>query len=294
MLHFSRQFQKGSAALSTLVVIAAISIALSAWRWSEVRAEREVVERLFSWQPATPAIFDPALVAELPEPARRYFEFAIAPGTPLVTVAAISMEGDFSLGDKDQPGYMPMRARQVIAAPHGFIWQVQAGTSLRLSGSDGALEGTSWSRFWLYGFIPVARAGDNADHARAAFGRYIAEAVFWTPAALLPADNIQWQAIDKDTARVTVRYKQMVQAVDLYLDEDGKPRKVIFQRWSDANPDKVYQLQPFGGYLSHFRNFSGYQLPTRIEAGNFFDTDNYFPFFRVDVAAIDFTLPPAL
>lgn len=32
---------------------------------------------------------------------------------------------------------------------------------------------------------------------------------------------------------------------------------------------RVYQLQPFGGYLSEFREFGGYRLPTRIEAGNF-------------------------
>jgi hypothetical protein len=37
--------------------------------------------------------FDPAMVAGLPEPAQRFFKFAIAPGTPLLPVAEIDMGG---------------------------------------------------------------------------------------------------------------------------------------------------------------------------------------------------------
>ena len=75
---------------------------------------------------------------------------------------------------------------------------------------------------WLLGIVPVARAGNNNDHMRAAFGRYIAEAVFWSPAALLPGDNVQWEAIDDSTARVVVRHRGLEQAVDLYVDADGR------------------------------------------------------------------------
>ena len=78
------------------------------------------------------------------------------------------------------------------------------------------------------------------------------------------------------------------QSVNVTVDAAGRPTKVDFLRWSDANPDKVYRLQPFGGYLSEFREFDGYRLPTRVEAGNFFATDDYFPFFRVNVTSIRF------
>jgi len=154
--------------------------------------------------------------------------------------------------------------------------------------ADGAAEGASWSRFWLYGILPVARAGGSADHLRSAFGRYLAEAVFWTPAALLPGKHVTWRAIGDDAARVTVAWNGLEQSVDLHVDAEGRPVRVEFRRWSDANPDQSFRFQPFGGYLSEFEEFEGFRLPTRVEAGNFFGTDDYFPFFRVNVTSVRF------
>jgi hypothetical protein len=275
--------------IAGLLVI--ITLALLAWRWTDKNADKSAWSALDAHQPPAPGVIDATLVAELPEPAQRFFHFAIRPGTPLHTVATIRMAGDFSLGTRDNPRYMKMQARQVLAAPYGFVWRLQAGTWMRISGSDGATDGFSWSRFWLFGLFPVARAGGNEDHARSAFGRFVAEAVFWTPAALLPSDNVQWDAVDEATARVTVTHGGMAQTVDISVAADGSPGKIVFQRWSDANASKIWQRQPFGGYLSHFEDFGGFRLPTRIEAGNFFETADYFPFFRVDVSSIEF--PPA-
>lgn len=271
-----------------LAILAIGLFALGAWHWSEERAERLRWENLASHQPSTPAVFDSSMVAGLPDPAQRFFRFAIRPGTPLYTVAEISMEGEFSLGDKSKPDYMPMTAEQILAAPYGFVWKVRAGNTVWVSGSDGAVNGSSWSRFWLWGIAPVARAGNNEDHARAAFGRYVAESVFWTPAALLPGDNVRWEAIDDATARVIMRHRGLEQAVDLSIGANGEPVKVVFQRWSDANPERAFQLQPFGGYLSDYRDFGGFRLPARIEAGNFFETDDYFAFFKATVTSVRF------
>lgn len=274
--------------LALLAVTAVALLCLGTWRWSDIDADKNAWRSLASHQPSAPATFDLSMIAGLPDPAQRFFRFAIAPGTPLYTVAEISMEGEFSLGNKAEPNYMPMRAEQILAAPHGFIWIVRAGNTVWFTGSDGAEDGRSWSRFWLLGIVPVARAGNNADHTRAAFGRYVAEAVFWTPAALLPGDSVRWEAIDDSTARVIVTRGGLQQAVDLSVETDGRPSKVVFQRWSNANADRVFQLQPFGGYLSDYRDFGGFRLPTRIEAGNFFLTDDYFPFFKATVTAVRF------
>lgn len=282
-----------SETILTLLSLAVIALLFTmAWRWTDLRADAAVWARLAAQQPSSPTLFDPAMIAGLPAAAQRFFAFAIKPGTPLYTVAEISMQGEFSLGNKAKPNYMAMRAQQILAAPHGFVWKLNAGDgSMRISGSDVAEDGNSWSRFWLLGFAPVARAGGTPDHLRSAFGRYVAEAVFWTPAALLPGDNVRWQAIDESTVRVTLAYMGVEQAVDLTVDADGKLGKVVFQRWSDANSAKEYQLQPFGGYLSDYKEFDGFRLPTRIEAGNFFATDEYFPFFKVTVTSIRFPAP---
>lgn len=82
---------------------------------------------------------------------------------------------------------MAMTAHPALAAPGGFVWSMSAKNGLMpVSGSDAAADGESWTRFWLMNLIPVARISGTDDHRRSAFGRYVAEAAFWTPAALLP------------------------------------------------------------------------------------------------------------
>jgi len=268
-------------------VITVVLVVCIGWRWTDLKADDRLWARLVSIQPAEPNLFDSSMIAGLPTPAQRYFRFAIKPGTPLYTVAEIFMEGEFGLGNPAEPRYMPMNARQVLGLPHGFVWKMSAGRGvMRISGSDAAEDGESWSRFWLLNLVPLARAGGDSDHARSAFGRYVAEAAFWTPAALLPGENTRWESIDESSSRVTLTHMGMEQAVDLHVGDDGRPHKVVFQRWTNANPAKKFRFQPFGGYLSEFADFDGFRLPTRIEAGNFFETDEYFPFFRVNVTSI--------
>lgn len=262
---------------------------LSIWRWMDHRADASERDRLLAFQHQSPALFDPAMVADLPEPARRYFEFSIAQGTPLYTVADLTMVGRFSLGTKDAPNYLDMKAKQTLAAPHGFIWKMQASTGwMRVSGSDSG----TWTRFWLMGIVPVARMETSPDHRRSAFGRYAAEAIFWTPAALLPGPGISWEAIDDDNARVTISHDDLEQTIDLEVDETGRPTTVEFARWTNANPDGVFRLQPFGGHLSAFQTFGGFTVPTHVEAGNDFGTDAYFPFFIADVVDIQYPTGP--
>ena len=259
--------------------------ALCARRYFDHRADRVAVNRLASAQPARPACFDPAMTNDLPEPARRYFLFTIAPGTPLYTVANIAMAGRFGMGTQAQPNYLDMTANQTLAMPDGFIWKMHAQRGpMVLSGSDSE----RWTRFWLMGLLPVARMGGDPDHTRSAFGRYVAEAVFWTPAAVLPGPGVDWKWVHKDCVRLTVHHQGLLQSVDITVAPDGRPIQVSFERWSNANPEKQRRLQPFGGYLSEFKEFSGFRLPTHVEAGNGFGTDQYFPFFVVNVTDIDF------
>ena len=268
--------------LSLLVVLTGALALLRLW---DRNAERAEWDRLLSRQPAHPARFDPSIISGLPEAARRYFTYTIAPGTPLLPVAEIDMRGQFSL---KPPDYLPMEAHQILALPYGFVWKMRMKGAVPVSGSDSG----RWTRFRLFGLVPVARAGGDADHTRSAFGRYIIEAVFWTPAALLPGPGITWEGVSDDVARVTVTKGALSQSVDVTVDGDGRPVSVVMMRWSNANAQKRYRLQPFGGTLSDFRDVAGYRLPFRVEGGNMFGTGEYFPFYKAEVADIRFPARP--
>ncbi|OUE46782.1 hypothetical protein BZY95_01550 [Billgrantia desiderata SP1] len=275
-------------------------LAMQAWRLADNRAMENSWAWLQAQAPATVEAFDPAMVEGLPDAARRYFLYTIAPGTPLHVVSEIHMSGEIGLGSKEAPGYRPMRARQILAPPHGFIWHLErAGTGLvQMSGSDGMANGRSWTRFWLNGTLPVARAGGDDNHLRASFGRAVAEAAFWAPAALLPQHGVRWEETgvrweetgEPNLARAIITHGTLEQAIEIAVAENGQPRWVQFQRWSNANPEKEWRLQPFGGYLDNFQSFEGFTLPTKVEAGNHFGTEAYFPFFRVRVREVRFAV----
>jgi hypothetical protein len=271
-----------------LTALAVLLATLAAWRQWDRRREEAVWRRLIALHAGTRQVFQAAMVDGLPEPAQRYFHYTIKVGTPLAPVVDVDMAGDIGLGTQEAPKYRPLQARQILASPHGFLWSMTSGA---ISGSDGALPGKSWTRFWLWNLIPVARA-TGPDHLRSSFGRLVADAVLWAPASLLPGNGVSWEALGEDCARVTVRHGLLEQAVDVHVNAEGAPVRVLFQRWSDANPQRHYQLQPFGGELSEFREFAGYRLPTCVIAGNHYGTAAYFPFFKVRVSAIRFPDAP--
>lgn len=275
--------------LQPILLLLAVAVAAALFlRVTDLLDERAERRRLLATQASAPARFDPAQLAALPEPARRYFGFVIEPGTPLLRVAEIEMDGQFSLGTRDKPGYRPMRARQVLAWPHGFLWSVVLRGGVPIAGSDSL----TWTRFRVAGCIPVARQGGTMDHARAAYGRMAAEAVFWTPAALLPGAGVAWEAVDANTARVTLTHGALAQAVDVTVAPDGQPTQVRFLRWSNANPERVFRLQPFGGVLADFRPVQGFRVPFKVVAGNHFGTAAYHEFFRADLRALRFAAAP--
>lgn len=234
-----------------------------------------------------PARFEPEMIAGLPEPARRYFRFAIAPGTPLRTVAIVEMGGRFGLGGKESHRFHPMRAREILAPPHGFVWIAKIGSGLfRMSGSDALTDDKAWTRFWLLGAMPLVRASGTANLARSAVGRAIGEAL-WVPAALLPVSGVAWEPIDADRARAVLNVRGDLHAVELTVASDGRPLSIVLDRWSDANRERIFRWQPFGATVEAVGTFGGYTVPTRISGGNNFGMADYFPFFQAEVTAVD-------
>ncbi|MEE4216832.1 MAG: DUF6544 family protein [Xanthomonadales bacterium] len=258
---------------------------LAGWRTLDRKSDRNAWNSLVDLAGPARGHYDPATIISLPEPAQRYFRYTIRPGAALHGVVEIEMRGEMGLGTKDQPNYRAMTAQQVLVPPYGLVWKLEAGP---ISGSDAAMPDRSWTRFWLFGVLPIVRVSGSEDHRRSAFGRVVAEGAFWAPASLLPGDTVRWEPLDNDSARAIVTFAGFEQAVEITVADDGRPTRVVIQRWSNENPAKVFREQPFGGDLSDFRDFGGYRLPTKVEGGNHIGTDNYFPFFKAEVAAIRF------
>lgn len=276
-----------------LLVLAALmlaAIALGLWVHSRDRAQAaRVWAALESAREADPQPYDPTMVADLPEIAQRYFARAIEPGTPLHRMVRLEMEGSFIMNGNP----MPMTARQILAPPaQGFVWQADVGAGLmRFGGSDGyhLAGGTeeSWTKFWLRGLIPLARIGGTEDHARAAATRVMMEAI-WAPATLLPQFGAEWMQTGLDSAEIRFADTPGLEPIQITFDAEGMPLQVVALRWTDANPDKTYRLQPFGGRILEMGRHGGFLIPTRVEMGNLFGTPDYAPFFLATITSAEF------
>ena len=69
---------------------------------------------------------------------------------------------------------------------------------------------------------------------------------------------------------------------------NGSVQEVVGQRWSNANPEKVFRLQPFGGTIASEATFGGFTIPSKLRMGNHFGMDEFLPFFQVDVSRADY------
>jgi hypothetical protein len=270
-------------AIAALVVVAAVVAYLALSHRQAMNAADQAWATLAQAETDAGQVFDLGMIADLPEVAQRYFTHAIRPGTPIRTTVVLEMKGRFLLGGKDDYQSYDMRARQILAAPYQFVWQPSLESGIvTITGSDALVAEQAWTRFWINGLVPVANSQTSPDLLRSAQFRPAVESV-WAPASLLPGEGISWTQIGSDVARVTVAATPQPIAFDLTLDQNGAVVQVVGQRWSNANPEQAFRLQPFGGSVEAEATFGGFTIPAVLKVGNHFGTGDYFPFFQAEI-----------
>jgi hypothetical protein len=263
-------------ASGTLIVVALATLTIlrrrddgkvdDVWRSLEATPERQV--------------FTEDMVSNLPAPARRYLLHAIRPGTPLASSVSLEMRGAMRL--KPEQEWMPMKARQIIAPPKGFVWRAEVGDGLmRFSGGDHYANGSGRVRFWLCEVIPLVRQ-EGSDVSIAAIGRLACETI-WIPSSLLPQQGVKWEALDDESARATMKIGEEAVTLTLFLEPDGRLREIRILRWGNQSEDGGYSYIPFGGRIQEERAFGGYTIPSKVSVGWRIGTDRYFEFFRAQI-----------
>jgi hypothetical protein len=276
-------------ALGTVVLAGgAAAVGYGLYRSAAARTD-EAWARLLA-DPGPPARrYDPAEVAGLPEVAQRYFHHAIAPGTPLYSGVELEMDGTFLLGDRAKFSTYEMSARQVVRPPDQFIWvpRLRSG-AMTITGSDALIGGEAWTSFWLLNLVPVADVRTSPDMLRSAQFRGAIEGALWLPGTLLPQNGARWEQTGPDEARITLTRFNPHIVLRLKLDASGRVVEVVGDRWSNANPEQRFRLQPFGGTMSGEGSFQGLTIPTVISVGNHYGTEDYLPFFQARITRARF------
>jgi hypothetical protein len=248
------------------------------------RLDRHMTRRWVELRPpARETSFNPDMLVELPEPAQRFFLHAIQPGTRLARSVYLEMEGRFGL----QPGAekVPMRAQEILAAPHGLIWKASIGSGfMRFSGYDYYVEEEGAMRWFLWGVIPLVRA-EGPEITRSAAGRVAMEAVAWLPSVLLPQNGVLWEYIDDHSARAHIPVGKEELTPTITVDPDGRLERIEMMRW---DPDERKYFLHVGEVLGEEREFKGHTIPTRIILTSKAGTTQENPFFEAVVTTAEF------
>jgi hypothetical protein len=231
----------------------------------------------------TGGAFEPARLAALPEPARRYLAHAIAPGAPLATAVRLRMHGEIRLQQ-----WLPFTAEQIIERERGMIWQATVRRwGMPIRGYDRLLDGAGAMCWRLFGRLPVL-AASGADVTRSAIGRVAAESV-WLPSRLYDA-AVSWEPRGPAQVRAALPLHNEVADVDLGIGDGGRLAAVHLRRW--GNPDGgAYRLLDFGGVADEEGTIGGYTIPTRLRVGWLSHEGRFGPggeFFRVTVDGATF------
>ncbi|MCU1693410.1 MAG: hypothetical protein JWM64_2501 [Frankiales bacterium] len=226
-----------------------------------------------------PVLFDPSLVAALPEPARRWLTHAIAPGTPLWQSVEVCMAGEIRLGS-----WYPFTAVQVVS-PEGYVWAADTRVHhLPVLGYDRLSGGTGEMRWRALDLVPVVSV-TGPDVTRSAAGRLASEVV------LLPTSfrTARWSAAGPDTAVASWGEGAELQRVELLLDDGGGLREVFLQRWGDPT-GLPFGRYPFGVTVEQEQTSAGVTVPSVFTAGWHRRTDRQAEgeFFRAHVTALSF------
>ena len=230
-----------------------------------------------------PVLITQAQVAELPEPMQRYLSYAQVVGKEPVRSVRLKQRGEYRM----QPGqkWLPFVAEQRFTTqPPTFLWHMTSRPFplFSISVKDGFSGDHGELRVQLWSLITLSRArGPEIDQGE--LQRYLLESS-WFPTVWL-SDAITWQPVDAHVAKATIQQQGLMAEGELHVDEQGQLTQVTAQRYLKEHGR--YQLQPWLGQLSEYREADGMRIPTHFSVTWHLAAGD-FNWMRADVTEIEY------
>jgi hypothetical protein len=221
-----------------------------------------------------------ALVAELPQPVRRYLQHALPNGFQVTGGVRLRMTGKIRVGF-----WLPFTAMQECDG-RSFVWRARVGLGLlaplevvdRYANGAGSVTGRLLGRYELF------RQADEHVH-RSAAGRAALEAVL-APASLLPGRGVSWRAEDDEHIIASSDLQPEHIDVHMQIDGQGALRAVSAQRWGNIGKHSHGYLT-FGGDMGAEQRFGDLVIPSHLAVGWRYGGENYKPFFKAHIQALE-------
>ena len=247
-----------------LIVALVFSSALCALRFGLRRFDRLVkkdVEALLARATTTAggAVVTEEMLQGLPEPVRGYLRYTGIVGKSFVRTVRLEQEGTMYLGPKQ--GLVPLQAEEhYTVQPPGFVWDatihrspmpIARGRDM-YAGGEGRMLIKAGSLFTV-----VDDKGPEMDQG--SMMRYLSEMI-WFPTAFLD-DNISFEPIDENSARVRLTDGGKSVSATMYFDEEGKLTDFVAKRYRTV--EGGYDLETWSAPVYEYGELAGLKLPLR-------------------------------
>ncbi|PRQ03722.1 hypothetical protein ENSA5_12710 [Enhygromyxa salina] len=231
----------------------------------ERRLDAQVAE-LFAEIETLPTYYSDADVAELPEPARRFFGRNLHDGMPHQSCVRIWEAGKL----RQTPGqpWSEFEAEQyMVSTPPGMLWyaRMRPFPLVWVDLVNSYFRGRGRVQAKLLSSVSSVDAGDDATR-RATLLRYVSGLALF-PGAMLPADDRGWTEHGEDSATFTLRDGELEVTGVFFFDEFGDVVRFETDERPYAGMKKAEQARWIVRYAEHrsFGSGGDLQLPTKID-----------------------------
>lgn len=238
-----------------LIVAGLIVLAFAAKMRAGFQFNKQVQE-LFSVSPALPEKrFQYEQLEGLPAPVQRYFKHVLKEEQPYINTIRLKHTGQFKTGP-DKKWVNILGEEYFTTSPAGFLWK---GKTATFTAKDYFIKGHGGLKVNLLNLYTVVnKKGSNYDQGELL--RWLGESV-WFPTNLLPNENLQWTAIDNNTAKLTFSYKGLEVYYIVTFDDKNEIVQLKTMRYmGDAD------LETWVAKLSDYREMNGIIIPLTTEA----------------------------
>ncbi len=168
---------------------------------------------------------------------------------------------------------MPIKGKEYFTVnPPGFEW---FGKVRFISAKDTFLEGSGRMQIKLLSIIKLVDA-KGEEFNQGELVRWLSETP-WFPTALLPSENLRWEPVDIDSAKVSlINHGKTVDGY-FFFNEKGQITKFKAKRYGEG------KLQDWICQYHDYREVEGMQIPFYAEASwNSESEDSKYAKFRIE------------
>lgn len=216
------------------------------------KISREVNRLMSADESSLPGVIRADKLNGLPEPVKRYLNYAGVVDKRELLRLRISQKGEIRT-DKEQK-WMPFRAEQFVSTTKpGFLWRANTFPILVRDMFDGK-KGSMRINFLGLRNLAIA---ETREIDQGSLMRYLGEMV-WYPTAFL-SDKITWHPMDENSAMAVIKAGNTTAEGVFHINALGQVEMFTAKRYREIHGH--FELDKWMAQMEEYRDAAGFMIP---------------------------------